>query len=71
MYWSHYCFTYKNSAEKWTIYQDGEFGDEGELPKYDGPLDPNGAYVIGKLNNSAKYINSFTLVRKKLNFVFI
>ena len=49
LYWSHFCFTFEHKIEKWQIYQDGEFADEGTLPPYDGPLDPNGAYVIGNL----------------------
>ena len=47
-YWTHYCFYYDNGKEEWKIYENGALKGEGILPKYDGPLDGGGAYIIGK-----------------------
>lgn len=46
-HWSHFCFTYAHGSASWRIFLDGERQAEGSLPKEPGPLEPNGAYVIG------------------------
>ncbi|ROT60958.1 putative neuronal pentraxin-2 [Penaeus vannamei] len=51
-HWSHFCFTYAHGSASWRIFLDGERQAEGSLPKEPGPLEPNGAYVIGQEQDS-------------------
>ena len=47
IYWSHWCFTFEEYSDSWVIYKNGVRSAEGQLPPYEGPLDPAGAYIIG------------------------
>ncbi|XP_042218234.1 uncharacterized protein LOC121863580 [Homarus americanus] len=51
-YWTHFCFTYHHGSGVWNIYMDGKHGGRGQLPAVTGPLEANGAYVIGQEQDS-------------------
>ncbi|XP_076056292.1 uncharacterized protein LOC143034241 [Oratosquilla oratoria] len=46
--WSHFCFTMHVESGNWTIYKNGVREAQGNLPPAMGPLEGEGAYIIGQ-----------------------